>query len=296
MSRGPTSTPAADADDNDLLHNSSLRGRINTIIFGYRTPAGRLFDVVLIIAILLSVIAVLLDSVSTLHDRYRSAFLAIEWTFTLLFTVEYLLRLYSTASMRRYAFSFYGLVDLFSILPTYMALLWPDATYLVVIRILRVFRIFRVLKLIRYMGEANVLGRALWQSRRKVLVFLFSVLTLQVVFGSVMYIVEGPTNGFTSIPASIYWSIVTMTTVGFGDIVPHTDLGRFIAAMTMMTGYAIIAVPTGIVSSELMNEYQSQRRQESHDYGIVCPACARKGHDRDANYCKQCGAELGSGG
>ena len=284
---------STEPDHEELLPGNSLRARLNTVIFGYRTPAGRLFDVVLIVAILLSVVAVLLDSVVALHDRYLEIFRAVEWGFTLLFTVEYLLRLYSARSARRYAFSFYGLVDLFSILPTYIAFFWPQATYLVVIRILRVLRIFRVLKLIRYMGEANILGRALWQSRRKVLVFLFSVLTLQVIFGSVMYIVEGPASGFTSIPVSIYWSIVTMTTVGFGDIVPHTNLGRFIASMTMMTGYAIIAVPTGIVSSELMNEYQLQRRQESHDFAIVCGACARKGHDRDANYCKQCGKALG---
>jgi voltage-gated potassium channel len=281
--------------DDSAEHNhpsGSLRARLNEIIFGYDTVAGRLFDLVLIIAILLSVAAVLLDSVQGLHLRYLDTFHVIEWSFTLLFTLEYLLRLYSTSSPRRYALSFFGLVDLFSILPTYLAFIWPEATFLIVIRILRVLRVFRILKLIRYMGEANVLSRALWQSRRKVLVFLFSVLTLQVIFGSVMFIVEGPDNGFTSIPASIYWSIVTMTTVGFGDIVPHTDLGRLIAAMTMMTGYAIIAVPTGIVSSELMNEFQSQRKHDVHDFVLVCGNCKRKGHDRDANYCKQCGQPL----
>ncbi len=270
----------------------SLRARLNEIIFGYETPAGRLFDIVLIVAILLSVLAVLLDSVAGLHARYLLQFRVLEWGFTALFTLEYLLRLYSSCAPRRYALSFFGLVDLFSILPTYLAFVWPEASFLLVIRILRVLRIFRIFKLIRYMGEANVLSRALWQSRRKVLVFLFSVLTLQVIFGSVMFLVEGPDHGFTSIPVSIYWSIVTMTTVGFGDIVPRTDLGRLIASMTMMTGYAIIAVPTGIVSSELMNEFQSQRKQDTHDFGIVCPNCRRKGHDRDANYCKQCGQAL----
>lgn len=270
----------------------SLRARLNEIIFGYETPAGRLFDVVLILAILLSVLAVLLDSVAGLHSRFVAEFHVLEWGFTLLFTLEYALRLYSSADPRRYALSFYGLVDLFSILPTYLAFLWPEASFLIVIRILRVLRIFRVLKLIRYVGEASILSHALWQSRRKVLVFLFSVLTLQVIFGSVMFLVEGPANGFTSIPVSIYWSIVTMTTVGFGDIVPHTTLGRAIAGLTMMTGYAIIAVPTGIVSSELMNEYQNQRRQDTHDFALVCRSCRRKGHDRDANYCKQCGQAL----
>lgn len=270
----------------------SLRATLNEIIFGYETPAGRLFDIIVIVAILFSVLAVLLDSVADLHARYVAIFQVLEWGFTLLFTLEYGLRLYSSCSPRRYALSFFGLVDLFSILPTYLAFLWPAASFLIVIRILRVLRVFRILKLIRYMGEANVLSRALWQSRRKVLVFMFSVLTLQVIFGSVMFLVEGPDSGFTSIPVSIYWSIVTMTTVGFGDIVPHTDLGRLIASMTMMTGYAIIAVPTGIVSSELMNEFQSQRKHDTHDFGIVCQNCKRKGHDRDANYCKQCGQAL----
>jgi len=270
----------------------SLRAKLNEIIFGYETPAGHLFDIVLIVAILFSVLAVLLDSVADLHTRFLLQFRVLEWGFTVLFTLEYLLRLYSSSAPRRYAMSFFGLVDLFSILPTYLAFLWPEASFLIVIRILRVLRIFRIFKLIRYMGEANVLSRALWQSRRKILVFIFCVLTLQVVFGAVMFLVEGPGNGFTSIPVSIYWAIVTMTTVGFGDIVPHTDFGRLIASMTMMTGYAIIAVPTGIVSSELMNEFQSQRKQDTHDFGLVCQNCSRKGHDRDANYCKQCGQAL----
>jgi voltage-gated potassium channel len=272
--------------------SGSVRARLNEIIFGYETPAGRLFDIVLIVVILLSVLAVLLDSVASLHTRFLPQFRVLEWGFTGLFTLEYLLRLYSSAAPRRYALSFFGLVDLFSILPTYLAFLWPEASFLIVIRILRVLRIFRIFKLIRYMGEANVLSRALWQSRRKILVFLFCVLTLQVVFGAVMFLVEGPDSGFTSIPVSIYWAIVTMTTVGFGDIVPHSDLGRLIASMTMMTGYAIIAVPTGIVSSELMNEFQSQRKHDTHDFGVVCLNCKRKGHDRDASYCKQCGQAL----
>lgn len=271
---------------------ASLRAKLNEIIFGYETPAGRAFDIVLIVLILLSVAAVLLDSIGSLHQRYLPAFHALEWGFTLLFTVEYLLRLYSSAAPRRYALSFFGLVDLCSILPTYLAFVWPTASFLIVIRILRVLRVFRILKLIRYMGEANVLSRALWESRRKVLVFIVSVLTLQVIFGSVMYIVEGPGNGFTSIPASIYWAIVTMTTVGFGDIVPRTDLGRLIASIAMLSGYAIIAVPTGIVSSELMNQYQSRQRHDTHDLNIVCSNCKRKGHDHDASFCKQCGQAL----
>jgi voltage-gated potassium channel len=273
-------------------HIKNLRIKLHEVIFGYDTPAGRNFDIFLIVAILLSVLVVLIDSVGPLHQSFDSQLFWVEWAFTLLFTFEYLLRLYSSQSPLAYARSFYGLVDFFSILPSYLALIESDASFLVVIRILRVLRIFRILKMIHYVSEANMLLRALINARRKILVFIVSVLALQVIFGSVMYLVEGPENGYTSIPLSIYWSIVTMTTVGFGDIVPHTDLGRFIAAITMLTGYAIIAVPTGIVSSELMHEFQQQHRYDHIDIEKVCLHCQRKGHDLDANYCKQCGTKL----
>jgi len=276
----------------DHISPKPLRELIYEVIFGYETRAGRLFDLALIIFILLSVGIVLLDSVTGIQQRFHFQLYILEWIFTILFSIEYLLRLYSSRAPMQYAISFYGLVDLFSILPTYISYFYPAASYLLVIRILRVLRIFRILKLVRYVGEANTLTRTLLSSRRKILIFLFSVLTLDVIFGALMFLVEGPENGFTSIPVSIYWAIVTITTVGYGDIAPHTDLGRFIASITMITGYSIIAVPSGIISSELINEYQNEHKQQTHDYLIQCHNCGRKGHDRDANFCKQCGSEL----
>jgi voltage-gated potassium channel len=269
-----------------------LRAVLNEVIFGYETRAGRLFDVLLIVLILCSVLAVLLDSVAEISARYHTQLYALEWLFTLLFTAEYGLRLYSTDSVRRYSLSFFGLVDLGSILPTYLSLIVPSASFLLVIRVLRVLRIFRILKLLRYLSEANLLMRALAQSRRKIFIFLFGVLTLNIIFGALMFLVEGPANGFTSIPASMYWAIVTITTVGYGDISPQTGFGRVIASLAMVTGYAIIAIPTGIVSSELINEFQLHRRDEDRDYALICKACQRRGHDRDAQHCKQCGAKL----
>jgi len=268
----------------------SAKALLNEIIFGYDTRAGRLFDLCVIVLILLSVMVVLLDSEAAFHARWQRELYMIEWGFTLLFTIEYMLRLYCTTDMRRYAFSFYGVVDLISILPTYLALFLTGASYLSVVRILRVLRIFRILRLISYVGEANLLATAIVNARRKIFVFLFCVLTLNVIFGSLMYLVEGPDNGFTSIPASMYWAIVTLTTVGYGDIAPVTALGRMIAGMAMITGYAIIAVPTGIIGSELINEYQVRKQADGRD--IACTHCRRRGHDLDANFCKQCGTEL----
>lgn len=270
----------------------NYRRILNEVIFGYETPAGRKFDLALLVVILLSVLVVMLDSVARVHDRFHPQLLIAEWTFTIIFTIEYLLRLYSTDNIRKYAFSFFGLVDLFTILPTYLALVFPGATYLTSVRILRVMRIFRILKLIRFIGEANILIRALLEARRKILIFTLFVLTLNVVFGALMYVVEGPAHGFTSIPVGVYWSIVTVTTVGYGDISPGTPIGQVIASLSMLTGYAIIAVPTGIVSSELINEYQNRSRSEGHDFALICSGCQRKGHDRDAIYCKQCGSGL----
>jgi voltage-gated potassium channel len=265
---------------------------LNEVIFGYETPAGRRFDLALIGMILLSVLAVMLDSVESIHARFHPQLLIAEWTFTIIFTIEYLLRLYCTGNLRKYAFSFFGLVDLFTILPTYLALFFPGATYLTSVRILRVTRIFRVMKLMRFIGETNILMRALLEAHRKILIFVLCVLTLNVVFGALMYVVEGPEHGFTSIPVAVYWSIVTVTTVGYGDIRPGTPIGQFIASLSMLTGYAIIAVPTGIVSSELISEYQNRSKTEGHDFSVICNNCRRKGHDRDALYCKQCGGGL----
>ncbi|HAJ76171.1 MAG TPA: ion transporter [Gammaproteobacteria bacterium] len=266
----------------------NLKQQVNDVIFGYESRAGKLFDVVLIFMIVISVSAVLFDSVDSYHDRYGEILLQLEWFFTILFTIEYILRLYSTENLKRYVFSFYGLIDLFSILPTYIALIFPIAQPLIVIRIMRVLRIFRILKLFRYMGEANLLYTALIQARRKIFVFLFTVFTLIVIFGALMFIIEGPENGFNSIPESIYWAIVTITTVGYGDTSPQTPVGQFVAALAMICGYAIIAVPTGIIGAELMNEFQHRSRSATVDKR-KCVSCKATGHDLDARYCKYCG-------
>ncbi len=264
--------------------NSSLRQRLHEIIFEADTPAGKLFDVVLIISILLSVVVVMLDSVASLQQDYGRIFYIAEWFFTLLFTAEYILRLSCIGRPLKYAGSFFGVVDLLSIIPTYLSLFLPSGKYLLVIRILRLLRVFRVLKLVPYVGEANYLLRALRASRRKILVFLFSVVLLMVIFGAVMYIVEGPEHGFTSIPRSIYWSIVTMTTVGYGDISPQTSLGQTIASLVMILGYGIIAIPTGIVTAEMTFSRQISTQS--------CPECSAEGHAPDAKHCKFCGVEL----
>ncbi|WP_323813247.1 ion transporter [Cellvibrio sp. NN19] len=264
----------------------TLRERIYRIIFGTDTPAGKLFDVLLIYTILLSVAALMIDSVEIINQRYAPYLTAIEWFFTLLFTIEYGARIYSSPNRWQYIKSAYGIVDLLSILPSYLGLYFTDITYLLVIRLLRVLRIFRVLKLIHYLDEANVLIRSLFQARRKISVFFFVVIVFATIFGSIMYVVEGPANGFTSIPRSIYWTIVTITTVGYGDITPQTPLGQVVASLAMLTGYSIIAVPTGIVTAELARE---MRRDELL---VKCPNCGKKGHEREADYCSRCGSEL----
>ncbi|MEX2131389.1 MAG: ion transporter [Pseudohongiellaceae bacterium] len=277
--------------NDDTTGKEVLKSRVYDVIFGYESTAGKLFDIVLICLILASVVAVTLDSISSIHLQYGSLLYRLEWFFTILFTLEYALRIYSSPHPRKYVFSFYGIIDLLSILPTYLALLIPGSAYLIVIRILRVLRIFRILKLFRYIGEANVLATALIQSRRKIFVFLFSLLTLMVIFGTVMFVIEGPEHGFSSIPRSIYWSIVTVTTVGYGDIAPQTPIGQIIASLAMICGYAIIAIPTGIVGAELMNEFQ--RRYTSAAYsGRICKQCACDQHELDARFCKMCGASL----
>ena len=260
--------------------------KLYIIIFESDTPAGKAFDVALIISILLSVVVVMLDSVKWINAAIGPLLYGLEWTFTILFTIEYGLRIYCTRRPVRYIFSFYGLVDLFAILPTYVSFFVPASRYFIVIRILRVLRIFRILKLVQYLGESRMLMHALYAARRKIIVFLFVVLTLVVVFGSLMYVVEGKENGFTSIPRSIYWAIVTLTTVGYGDISPKTNLGQTIAAFVMILGYAIIAVPTGIVTAELSHARFSQHMN------IKCPECEQYGHDNNARYCKFCGAAL----
>jgi len=265
---------------------SSLKLQLREIIFGTETPAGKLFDLLLIYAIVFSVLVVMLDSVSWLAQPYKDSFILLEWGFTLLFTLEYGVRIYCARQRWHYLSSFYGLVDLLSILPMYLSLISGGATYLLVVRILRVLRIFRVLKLANYLSEANVLVRALVSSRQKILVFFATVLILSMIFGSLMYVIEGPKYGFTSIPKSIYWCIVTITTVGYGDITPHTVIGQVIAGFVMLTGYSIIAVPTGILTAEIAQEMQHQRGLRR------CLDCDMGGHERDANHCRFCGSGL----
>ncbi len=256
------------------------------VIFEAETPTGKAFDVLLIISVLASVLVVMLDSIDAVGSQYGSLLYKIEWFFTILFTVEYALRLLCVNSPLKYAISFYGVVDLLAIIPTYISLFLPGTRYLLVIRILRILRIFRILKLANYLGESKLLIKALQASSRKISVFLFTVLTLVVIFGSLMYVIEGRENGFTSIPRSIYWAIVTMTTVGYGDISPQTALGQTIASLVMILGYGIIAVPTGIVTVGMSETFSRKVSTQ------VCPECNAEGHDVDATHCKFCGATL----
>ncbi len=263
-----------------------LRGRLHEIIFESNTPAGKAFDVGLLVAILVSVLAVMLESVAFIRADYGPLLRAVEWGFTALFTVEFLLRLYAVRKPHLYVLSFYGLVDLLALAPTYLSVLLPGAHSLLVVRVLRLLRIFRVLKLVNFLGEAHVLLTALRSSRRKITVFLGAVLSTVVIMGSLMYLVEGEKNGFDSIPRGMYWAVVTMTTVGFGDITPKTVLGQFIASVLMILGYGVLAVPTGIVSVELANAHRHTLNPEA------CPGCGTEGHDADAAFCKHCGTKL----
>lgn len=265
--------------------DDNWRNTLYTIIFEADTPAGKIFDEILIITIVLSVIVVMLDSVKEISASYGGLFYSLEWIFTIMFTVEYLLRLICVGRPIRYATSFFGIIDLIAILPAYFSLFLPGSEYLLVVRSLRLLRIFRVLKLVQYLGEADLLMRALRKSRRKITLFLFTVLNLVVILGSLMYVIEGGKNGFTSIPKSIYWAIITLTTVGYGDIVPETGLGQAVASVVMIIGYSIIAVPTGIITSEITCA-------SKYTKGRVCQSCSFEGHDSDAKFCKRCGAEL----
>lgn len=256
------------------------------VIFGTETPAGRRFDLALIFVILLSISVLFLDSISAIHAQIGPLLYNLEWAFTLLFTLEYGVRVYCAQNRLAYMRSFYGLIDMLAVLPNYLVLFIPGANFLLMVRLIRLFRIFRILKLIRYVNEANVLLRSLNQSRRKIMVFFGCLFILVTLFGSLLYVVEGPENGFTSIPVSMYWATVTITTVGFGDITPQTSLGRAIATVTMLMGYAIIAVPTGIITAELGRE---MRREYDRRH---CPQCDKGGHERDARFCKYCGGEM----
>lgn len=263
--------------------------RMHEIIFEADTPAGKLFDVILLWAIVLSVFAVMLETVESFSDRHRDAMIVIEWVFTILFTIEYILRLLSVGRPIKYATSFMGIIDLLSILPTYISLFIAGPQYLLVIRTIRLLRVFRVLKLSRYVSEAQVLAKALKASFAKITVFIGAVVVLVLIMGTVMYIIEGPEHGFTSIPTSVYWTIVTITTVGYGDIAPQTTLGQTIASLVMLLGYGIIAVPTGIVTSELSKNNKGGGETVSRQ---ACPECSKEGHAPEAVYCKYCGSRL----
>ena len=268
---------------------SRVRKRLFVVVFGTNTYAGKLFDIVLLWAILLSVVAVMLESVSELKTNYARFFFIAEWSFTILFSLEYLIRLFISPSARKYALSFLGIIDLLATLPSYLALFLTGGSYLVVIRSIRLLRVFRILKLGRYVKEASALTSALAASRHKILVFLGAVTTLVLITGTLMYMIEGAESGFTSIPRSIYWAIVTITTVGYGDIAPQTVAGQFAASLLMLMGYAIIAVPTGIVTSEMVKSEEIQKRK---DNDIICPNCLAVTHDDDALFCKSCGEKL----
>lgn len=263
------------------------RSRLQEIIYESNTAAGKFFDIALLGAILVSTLIVMLDSVPSLHQQYGRIFLILEWIFTLLFTIEYILRLITVKRPLLYATSFVGIIDIMAIIPTYLSFFLTGAQSLLVLRSLRLLRIFRIFKLTHFLGEIRFLKAAVYGSLKKIIIFMLVVLTSVIILGSVMYLVEHGENGFTSIPDSIYWGIVTITTVGYGDISPVTPVGKFVASFIMLLGYGIIAVPTGIITTEMARAVRTKQ-----DKGEVCPACGKEGHDHDARFCKYCGAKL----
>ena len=263
------------------------RLRLHEVIYGTHTPAGKLFDIILLVVILYSIIIVMMESVSRFDNKFHDFFNISEWIVTILFSIEYGLRLVCIKRPSKYIFSFFGIIDLLSTIPKYLAFFFVGSQYLTAFRALRLLRVFRILKLVRFVGESNNLVRALRTSRTKIFIFVFFVLVVSVLLGTIMYLVEGPEHGFNSIPHSVYWTIVTLTTVGYGDISPETPLGQFIATFIMIIGYGIIAVPTGIVSAE----YVSAKKHED-DEGRSCPNCSAEIYRSDAEYCRKCGYEL----
>ncbi|MBN2349307.1 MAG: ion transporter [Bacteroidales bacterium] len=266
--------------------NNKFRQKLFEIIFESDTRSGKVFDIALLFFILLSIVIVILESVSGYQIRFGHIFLIIEWFITILFTLEYITRIYVVDKPWKYIFSFYGIIDLISILPTFISVFIPGTHSLMVIRALRLLRIFRILKITRYIDAGKILVNALKASRIKISVFLFTIGTVIVIIGTLMYLIEGEASGFTSIPKSIYWAVVTLTTVGYGDITPQTAFGQFISSLVMILGYSIIAVPTGIVTAELAGNIKKSSNNQ------VCPKCLKEGHDEDAEYCKYCGSEL----
>jgi len=267
-------------------NETGWRERCFHVVFGNDTTAGRTFDVLLLAIISISVGVAAMDSVASLHQRFSRLFYILEWAFTLLFTAEYVLRLLIVRRPVRYALSFYGIIDFLAVLPTYLALLFPGLQFLIVLRVLRVLRIFQILHMHQYILEGWTLINALRRSARKIFIFLLTILTVVTIFGVVMFLVEGPENGFTSIPAGMYWAVVTVATVGYGDIAPATSMGRLIASLLILIGYGIIAVPTGIYTAELIGSFR-----QGHD-ARSCVGCSLIGHDPDALHCRKCGTVL----
>ena len=275
-------------EDADKVNLRGWRARVHEIVYEADTPAGKAFDVTLVFAIFASVLVLMLESVRPIEEAWRWQLKTLEWMFTIFFTLEYALRLYSVTRPLKYATSFFGLVDLIAVLPTWVSFFFPGSQYLLSVRVLRLLRIFRILKLANYLSQAEILKRALVNSRRKIIVFLLTVMTLVVIIGTLVYVIEGEQNGFTSIPTGVYWAIVTLTTVGYGDIAPKTALGQSLAAIVMIMGYGIIAVPTGIVTAELTQANGEPKPVSTQ----ACPACSAEGHDKDAKHCKYCGEKL----
>ncbi|MDA0648839.1 MAG: ion transporter [archaeon] len=275
----------ADSSTSDVKATSlTMKEKIHEVIFEADTPSGKYFDIALLFSIIVSVIAVSLESIEAIDKVYHSQLVMIEWFFTIIFTIEYILRLYSTEHSVKYSTSFFGVVDLLAILPTYLSIFVPGAQSLLVIRGLRLLRIFRVFKLSRYLGEANILSEAIIQSRTRIVVFLSTITVLSFITGAGMYLVEGPKHGFTSIPQSVYWAITTLTSTGYGDTVPITPLGKLLAIFIMIMGYSLIIVPTGIISTEMMKLGDISTQ--------ACKNCSKEGHDFNAKFCKHCGFEL----
>ena len=265
---------------------AKLKLKLYEIVFEADTPTGKAFDIFLLIAVLLSIIIVMLESIESISNKYASPLRLAEWFFTIIFTVEYFVRIIIVNKKKKYIFSFYGIIDFLAILPTYIGILIPGTSHsLIVIRSLRLLRIFRIFKLSRYVSETQTLVKALIASKQKIGIFFFFIIMVVIIIGTVMYLIEDKESGFTSIPHSIYWAIVTLTTVGYGDIAPATDFGRFVASIVMILGYTIIAVPTGIIASELSSQKNDVTTQ-------VCPDCLKEGHDPDADHCKFCGSEI----
>ncbi|RLD77613.1 MAG: ion transporter [Bacteroidetes bacterium] len=266
---------------------STFKKQLYEIVFEADTPKGKAFDIALLVSILLSILLVMLESVKEINETFGELILTLEWIITFFFTIEYFLRIYIVTKPSKYIFSFYGIIDLLSVLPSYIGLVFAGISGLMVIRALRLLRIFRILKLSRYVSESKVIISALKASRTKISVFLYAIVMIVIIIGTIMYLIEGEKGGFTSIPQGIYWAIVTLTTVGYGDIAPVTPVGKLIASFVMILGYAIIAVPTGIVTSEFALAAKSRRVSTQ-----VCPNCLHEDHDHESIYCKICGTKL----